>query len=153
MALPAQIRKQVKKANKLIEAANGPPVEEPKVEPPVVELVAEPPVETSPVEEPPVVVPVEPSVEPPKEDFEQKYRVLQGKYDSEVPRMSGELRAQGEQIDSLRGVIAQMQKSPEPVKPPAALVTQEEIDERKADKQAQRKLEREQTKADRQNKN
>jgi hypothetical protein len=73
-----------------------------------------------------------PQAEPPKEDWEAKYRVLQGKYNSEVPRLAADLRAMRQQLDEL-----QQARTAAPQTPPAAspdnqkkeVVTNEEVEE------------------------
>lgn len=70
----------------------------------------------------PVIPPGE--VKKPEEpvDFEQKYNVLQGKYDSEVPRLQGEVGRANETIANQNAVISSIKKPPgegeqEPGKP------------------------------------
>jgi hypothetical protein len=76
-------------------------------------------------------------------DWQQKYLVLQGKYNSEVPRLQGQLREQGQQIGTLReetqamtNLLASLNQQQRPAAvPPAAapaagkLVKDEEIKE------------------------
>ena len=78
MALPAAVQKQIDEANAI--AA--------KIYPPPVDNAAEDTSASEPVAEtPPAPVSTLPTV-----DFEQKYKVLQGKYNAEVPRLQGQLR-------------------------------------------------------------
>ena len=95
MGLPKQIQKQIKKADKIIADANTPPVENPE-ETPV-------PVEASQVAPEPEAP--EPTPEPAPENFEQKYKVLQGKYDSEVPKLHRDLQAALGRIDEQQASV------------------------------------------------
>lgn len=135
MALPKQAQKQVEQANAILEGLQG------DGEKPKMEIVDAPPVEP-PAEDPPAEPPAEPLAaeapddppkveEPPKDevDWEQRYKVLQGKYDSEVPELHGQLK-------EIKQLLATMQepapKEPEskPVDPiPSKFVTKEDIDE------------------------
>lgn len=49
-------------------------------------------------------------VKPGEETFEQKYNVLQGKYDAEVPRLQGELGRATETIANQNAIISSVQK-------------------------------------------
>ena len=95
MALPSQVRKQAERAEVLIEQlkATEPP-QEPKIE--------EPPIEEPKAED---VPPVDP---PPEDTWETKYRVLQGKYDAEVPRLSREIRSLRSQLEQSSGLAEQV---------------------------------------------
>lgn len=104
--VPAAIRRQSKRVDDIarqVGMANAPE------DPNAVSADAEIP----PVAETPTVVP--PVHTPPADDFEQKYRTLQGKYDAEVPA----LRAQ---INGMERLVATMrepaQREPAPVVPP-----------------------------------
>jgi hypothetical protein len=61
----------------------------------------------------PVVQPVV-QEEPPKEDFETKFKALQGKYNAEVPRYAEQLRKANESLDSLRKQNELLMQAPEP---------------------------------------
>lgn len=62
-------------------------------------------------EEKPPKVEVKPGEEEPV-DFEQKYNVLQGKYDSEVPRLQGDLTRATETIANQNTIISSVQQKP-----------------------------------------
>jgi len=69
----------------------------------------EPPVMDQPVVDQPVVD--QPVADPPpvkSDDWEHKYSVLQGKYDSEVPALSAQIRTLTAEVSNLQGVIAAM---------------------------------------------
>lgn len=141
-ALPAQVRKHVDRANQLIEQINAPAGGE--TTPPV-------PAEAAPAPEAPVAAqptPPEPApAQPAKADFEQQYRVLQGKYNAEIPRLQAQLRelmganrTLQEQVTATNALLASLggqaqrpasgaSASPQPVR----LVKDEEIREYGAD--------------------
>ena len=125
MALPKQARDQVEEANRILNEISGdgpqmeivdaPPVEPPPVEdPPAAEA---PPVEEPPVEEPP---PAAPEV-----DWEQRYSVLQGKYNAEVPQLHKDLKDLKELVSNLQSTPAPAVEAPAP----ATLVTADDISE------------------------
>ena len=65
-------------------------------------------------------------------DWQQKYQTLKGKFDSEVPRLSGELRETRGQLNEVLNRLDNMQQPPQPPAPAApdasALVTDEDIE-------------------------
>jgi hypothetical protein len=77
-----------------------------------------------------------PAPEPDDGDWQQKYQTLKGKYDSEMPRLSGELRETRGQLNEVLNRLNQMDQQPQhpappppPPPPPAApLVTEEDIE-------------------------
>lgn len=102
MALPAAVQRQVEAAEALLNGANQPAVEPP----------AEPQAQPEPQQEPTAAAPVpapEPSPAPPQpNEWEQKYKVLQGKFNSEVPALhhqvkdlSRKLQEQAERTEAL----------------------------------------------------
>lgn len=125
--LPASVRRQAQKAARL--HAEAYPVSEGEGEDVVdVEPVAaqdpddgiEPIVDPEPVAEPAV----EPVVEPEEPDpYEQRYKVLQGKYNAEVPRLSKQMRDLETELDSARHLLAAMEDAR-----PAATPTGDETD-------------------------
>ncbi len=129
-ALPAQVQKQVDKANEILEELNK-PVEDPAAEP-----APTPAVEPAPAasDEPiPVVVVAdpEPAPEPVPDTAEHKYKVLQGKYNAEVPKLSRDLRDSQEQVTELRqrinnteSLIASMQAVQTPAAPAEPTTTE-----------------------------
>ena len=63
----------------------------------------------------------------PKNDWKQKYHVLQGKYDAEVPRLSQDVR---DLTDKLNNAVHKLENPPkEEVIKPASLITEEEVNE------------------------
>lgn len=95
MSIPAAVQRQADTAARLQQESLNPPAAPTDNTPPA-----------SP--EPPQVNP-EPASEP--ESWQQKYQVLKGKYDAEVPRMQHALRQQAAQINHLNGVIAQLSQA------------------------------------------
>lgn len=102
MALPAAVQRQVEAAEALLNGANQPAVEPP----------AEPQAQPEPQQEPTAAAPVtapEPSPAPQQpNEWEQKYKVLQGKFNSEVPALhhqvkdlSRKLQEQAERTEAL----------------------------------------------------
>lgn len=123
-ALPAAVRKEIEKADRLYKAIYEPPKDAPA--------------------EPAAAAPKEPAKEstkdtaqpaPAPETFEQKYKVLQGKYDKEVPRLHRQLRdvtAQNNdlknRVSGLEAAIATMKKA-KPEAPAEPALTPEEVDQ------------------------
>lgn len=107
MALPKAIQRQVKEANDMMEELKKPPEsveqEEPQQEP---EAQAAPEPEQELQERPEEVA----APEPQRDDFEQKYRVLQGKYNAEVPRLNTQLRSLKEDLQAAMARIQQLEK-------------------------------------------
>jgi hypothetical protein len=68
----------------------------------------------------------EPEPKPERTDWKQKYSVLKGKYDAEVPRLSEANRIANERITSLEDKLTAAAPEPEP-EPPRADFTPEEI--------------------------
>ncbi len=157
-ALPKAVRKQIDQANAILDemkkaeeaAAAGEPATPPKEEPatPPTGEPATPPKEepvtpptgepaTPPKEEKPATPPKEKPVEDPAE---HKYKVLQGKYNAEVPRLQSDLKVEKEASQELRqrllnveGLLASLQhvreEPPTPPAPPEPTISQEEIDQ------------------------
>lgn len=123
VALPKAVRAQIEAANNLAQelAAQRNPPPEPEAQPEA------PPAEAQPQEQAPAAT-----------DWEQRYKVLQGKYNAEVPRlqrqtseMSGRLEQLQQQLTATQGMLASFgQRAAAPVPesaPPARLVKDEEI--------------------------
>lgn len=103
--IPEAVRRASAKADELAQAQNAPSAEEPPVE----ESVAPPAPVVVPAE--PVAPPVQPEAPAqPSIDWEQRYRSLQGKYDSEIPRLNHEL-------SQMRQILANLQAAPAPAQP------------------------------------
>ena len=129
-ALPAQVQKQVDEANRILEEINKPPAD-PTADPaPAPAAPAAPAVSEEPI---PVVVadPAPAPAEPIDEGMEHKYKVLQGKYNAEVPKLSRDLRDSQDQVTELRqrvnnteSLIASMQTVQAPAAPAAPAATE-----------------------------
>lgn len=151
-ALPKAVRAQVERSNQLateyvnsLKGGEPPAGEPPAGEPPAGEPSATPPAASGT----PPAAGAPPAGEPPKEGWEQKYKVLQGKYNAEVPRLQNQVRDQNTQLQSfqsqltatqnlLASLSAQREPAPsasQPATPPAAtkLVKDEEVKEFGAD--------------------
>lgn len=71
-------------------------------------------------EEEPVEIPPPPSTpEPPREDFEHKFSVLQGKYNAEVPALAYELAQANQKIKNLELLQKPKEEPAEPETPPS----------------------------------
>jgi len=117
MAIPEAVQRQSDAADAMIKQAAGNISQEPPTPPAVVEnqepAPPAPPVSTEPVE------PAPQPVVAPEKDYkqlydnlvsqlgEQPYKVLQGKYNAEVPRMAAEIRGLREQIANMQAAPAQ----------------------------------------------
>lgn len=98
-ALPKTVQAQVDAANAIIDSMNPPP---PKLDAegnPIEAPVNDPAADNTPPPEP--VIEGEPAPQPPA-DPDHKYKVLQGKYNAEVPRLQSQLRDAGDLIQELR---------------------------------------------------
>jgi len=139
-ALPKAVQKQVEEANRLAEQlakereappANDEQLPEAQQAPPTAEAQPEAPPQEPKAEEAPSKPPVEP--------WEQKYRVLQGKYNAEVPRLQRTVQEQTEQVRLLQqqltatqGMISAMgqrQQAAPAQQAPQRLVKPEEVNE------------------------
>src|SRR6478735_6296321 len=106
--IPDAIRRQSERADEIARAAgvaNVPPAEEPAQE-------VAPEGVPSPSDPAPAPAPSPQPTEPSAEDWEQRYRTLQGKYDSEVPTLRADVTRTNAQIASLERVIGMMQEAP-----------------------------------------
>lgn len=124
MAVPKAVQKQVRDASELLDQLKSEPVADPDEgtgDEPVFEQQAAPPVEDH------------------GEDFAQKYRVLKGKYDSEIPSLQRQVGDANARLQQMQELLAQMQ-SREQEAPRASSareiakrISPEEIDEYGAD--------------------
>lgn len=128
MALPKQIRNQIKQNEEITEAmhkeqADARKIAEDAAQAEIDSLLAEvEPKEKSEGEEQPKAEVTE--LHPAKEggdpepekvertDWKQKYHVLQGKYDAEVPRLSSDLRESTKRIQTLEDRISELAAAP-----------------------------------------
>src|SRR5262245_48043588 len=112
--IPDAVRRASLRADELARqagVANVPPAEGEGADDGVTTVVSDPPqFELTPPEpEPP---PPPPPAPPPEEDWQQRYNTLQGKYNTEIPELRGQIR-------SLQDLLANMQpRAPEPPPPP-----------------------------------
>lgn len=123
MALPKNVQRQLDEAEALAAQQN----QQPAVVADVSQLQAPPP---TPTPAPVAQAPVEPQA-PPAEDWQHKYKTLQGVFQAEVPglraqvkRFESELAAAREQISTLTAVVRKQPETPPPATP--------QIDERDA---------------------
>lgn len=137
MALPKSVQKQVDLANKIAEEMKNPPPD-PNAPPPDPNTPPPPPPDPN-APPPDPNAPPPPPPPPPDESSEHKYKVLQGKYNAEVPRLQSENRELKEMVQELRqrannteALLAAMQTRATPAAPPPRkepLVREEEIKE------------------------
>lgn len=156
-ALPKAVRTQIEKANKLAkeyhEALNAPPVDpnappaDPNAPAPAAPAASAEPVATPADPNAPPAAPA-PAATPPQEGYEQKYKVLQGKYNAEVPRLQNQVREltersrnQDSEMNLMRNLLASLNAQRETAPVPAQatppvhdkLVKDEEVREFGAD--------------------
>lgn len=115
-ALPEQVRKQIAQADAIIDQLHPELREEDEA--PAEEQAAPP---AAPQKEAP----------PPETDAEHRYKVLQGKYNKEVPRLQSEIRQFHDENAQLRQRLNDLQATIESMRtvskePPAPLVSDEE---------------------------
>jgi hypothetical protein len=123
VVIPRAVRRAAARANELQRQMHGedtpegdtPPVEQQEQQPQL------------PMELPPAAAP---PAQPPSDSWEQRYRTLQGKYDSEMPSLKA-------QVTSLERLIAQMRDAPvaretppppAPAGPPASIIPDEDVE-------------------------
>lgn len=132
-ALPKAVRDQVKLADKIVAEVYG---EDGKIKEP-----EQPKVDDTPAPEPEKKPEAAPKVDdkpadpaPQQVDWEHKFKVLQGKYNAEVPRLQKQLasaetdtRETAQRIANLEGMIATLQAvKADPPPPPTPAVSDEE---------------------------
>ncbi len=140
-ALPAQVKKQIERANQLIDQINTPAGADPNAQP-------APTDPAQPAAQPAAQQPTQPEAAPASQpNFEQQYRVLQGKYNAEIPRLQAQIRelmganrALQEQVTATNALLASLggqAQRPASGSPaasqPVKLVKDEEIREYGAD--------------------
>ncbi len=114
MTLPAQAREAAEKARQMQEGLNKPT--EPEA---VVTEPATPDNQATPATPEPVARPL------PQTDWEQRYKTLQGMFNSTVPKLQAELREAKQQIESLRQAPA---PAPQPFTTTPS-ITQNDVEE------------------------
>ena len=113
MALPKAVQAELDQAELIEKQLSG--VAEQVTEPPQTEPAQDKPADPVAVQEMPQT-PVQDAPHAP--DWEQKYNVLRGKYDAEVPRLHAQLREVNGQIQDFQRQIDEMRSKPAPeVKP------------------------------------
>lgn len=100
--LPASVRRQVENANRLVEQLNAPP----QAAPAAPQAAAPAPAPATPAPAPAAPAPPQP---PAEDATEHKYRVLQGKYNAEVPRLQKQLNEQEQLIKDMRQQLTNAQ--------------------------------------------
>ena len=133
--LPEQIRKQVEQADEMVKQLSLVPATPVEDSVPEVTPVEDSAPEVTPVEIPQFVAPIEAEpvasatpaqlemdLEPHADEWETKYKVLQGKYNAEVPRLQTQLREFQTHIDRLQGAMTVLQRSAAPAPAAAAPV-------------------------------
>lgn len=133
-ALPRSVKKKIKEAEDLHAKVYTPPVETPEAEAeakPDAEKVAavEDNADLTIVEEPKAEVPApddtpeqlaEEQQEPVEDAWEQKYRVLNGKYKAEVPTLHRQVKTMQAEVAGLHDLLANLQTAKQQVEVPAA---------------------------------
>ena len=117
MTVPMQVQRELDAAqtlhSDLYGAKDTPPAD------PVVAEVADPA---------PAVTP-EPTPAPVSDPFEQKYKVLQGKFDAEVPRLHAQLKERDSMLQQMSDRLAALEKKPEPETKAESLVTEKDVED------------------------
>lgn len=114
--IPTNVRRQAKRAEEMIQEQLDHTSQDPAdsgAAPP--EPSAEGTTVVQPVNEPEHPAP---APAPPADNWEQRYRTIQGKYDAEVPSLHGELRALRRQVETMQET--QHQAPPAPTMPAPA---------------------------------
>ena len=120
--IPKEVQRQIDRANEISEQVYPPAIA--PIEEPILTLVptADPIVEAAPVVEPAPVVETT--------DWEHKYRVLDGKYKAEVPRLFAQVRELNEKLAQRDDQLSTLlQRQPQQVETVSRGVKQEDIDE------------------------
>jgi hypothetical protein len=118
MSIPKQVQKQSEEVQELYKQINGEPEEaQANAEATPVEAVndvAEPTTSDSVEEQAPQSEPQEQvesdDQEPKQDDWQQKYRSLQGMYNADVPRLNAENRDLSSRVSQLEGLLSSMQE-------------------------------------------
>jgi hypothetical protein len=114
--LPRPVREAEERANRIHQEVYGntaPAAPAPTPDEPDPAVIAREPAAPAPTPEP------TPAPAPAVDTWEEKYRVLEGKYRAEVPRLSRDLREATAAIQELREQLAVVSAAPAPV--PAAI--------------------------------
>jgi len=134
MAVPKQVRKQTEAVQALYNDLNSEDTPSPEGEavPVVEELVQEPvPADSAPGIAP-QSEPVEPGEGGQEENFEQKWKTLQGMYNADTARLSTQNQELNGRLQHMEELISTMQATPDvPPEPekPKSLLTEDEVEE------------------------
>jgi hypothetical protein len=134
MAVPKQVRKQTEAVQALYNDLNNEDTPSPEGEavPVVEELVQEPvPADSAPGIAP-QSEPVEPGEGGQEENFEQKWKTLQGMYNADTARLSTQNQELNGRLQHMEELISTMQATPDaPPEPekPKSLLTEDEVEE------------------------
>lgn len=134
MAVPKQVRKQTEAVQALYNDLNNEDTPSPEGEavPVVEELVQEPvPADSAPGIAP-QSEPVEPGEGGQEENFEQKWKTLQGMYNADTARLSTQNQELNGRLQHMEELISMMQATPDiPPEPekPKSLLTEDEVEE------------------------
>ncbi len=121
MALPKSIQKQADKAKEISDQLSN-PSPPPAAEAPQDPVPPEPPSPPQPAADPAPAPQVE-------ADWEQRYRTLQGKYDSQVPQLQRQVQELTSQLTHLTSKLEGLTAKPEPApEPTAPLVTDKDVE-------------------------
>jgi len=118
MSIPKQVQKQSEEVQELYKQINGEPEEAQATAEAApeeaVNNVAEPTTSDSVEEQAPQSEPQEQTEsgdqEPKQDDWQQKYRSLQGMYNADVPRLNAENRDLSSRVSQLEGLLSTMQE-------------------------------------------
>ena len=134
MALPEQIKKQSEAVQRLYEELNS-DGEEPEVQEDEPTEAAEPVAEESVSSEPTAQSEKQVVESEDEETFAQKYRSLQGMYNTQVPRLQSENKQLKERLDKMENLLGTMQQPTQPTQPEQTqaeiqrLVSEKEVEE------------------------
>jgi hypothetical protein len=132
--LPAAVRRQAEMADKLLEEMNKAPEDDEQTEAPP----EDPKAEAKPEEKSDPDPKEAPAAKGGEETFEKRYKVLQGKYNAEVPRLQKQLREANDKeaelrqrLTNLETLVASMKDKPakEESTPVPESISQEEIEQ------------------------
>lgn len=131
MAIPRAVREAAERAEALHQQAYTPPVEDPQPQPPAEpQLEATPPVTPDPSPAPQPDAAVAPPVgelpdQQQKEDlWEHRYKVIEGKYRAEVPRLAADNKELRHQVEALTQQMEQLKSQAE--KPVSSLISEQD---------------------------
>lgn len=114
MAIPRKVKEAAEKAEALYQQVYAPPAEptEPEQTPEPEPAPADPPQDDQPqATEPPAQAPTQ--QDPPAEDkWEHKFKVIEGKYKAEVPRLAAQVRELSQRVEALSAENEELKSRP-----------------------------------------